>query len=93
MCNLNIPRITAELDLRLCNAFGNREIEKIMKERCLNAIKNKTLANLYDPIKLSKKIEDHYYVLITSVNEAKIVSVLTETGVHDLICMCINAQA
>lgn len=93
MANLDMARIENEITWRLFNTFNNREAEKIIKQRCMDAIKNKTLKSLYKPIKLCTKIEDHFFVLTFSVNEPKIVTVLNETGVHDLICMCINAQS
>lgn len=94
MANLNMTRVEKELAWRLFNTFGNSRAEEILRQRCLTAIKNKTLKNLYAPIKFDKRIKDPYFVLNVSltITEAKIINVINETGIYDLLCLCINAQ-
>lgn len=90
MCKLDWTRIEKELHWRLLISFDDAESASIMLKRCLEAIKCKSLKKLYEPFKIVKTVGESR--IVTIIDEKKILEALSESGVHDMVCMCINAQ-
>lgn len=93
MHELRFERIKQEIYWRLLASFNNHSVEQELNERCINAIKTKSLENLCSPITIVKELKNHGPMVYFSATEQRISEVLSETGVMDIICMCINAQA
>lgn len=91
MCKLDMTRIENELYWRLLIFFEDTDLANIMVSRCINAIKCKDTKKLYAPIKITKTGDED--CIIANIDEKKVLDSLTKTGVHDIVCLCINAQS
>lgn len=92
MHELKFERIKQEIYWRLLASFNNHSIEQELNERCIRAIENRNLKNLCAPITIVKK-NNNGSTIKYFASEHNISQILSETGVMDIVCMCINAQA
>lgn len=91
MSQLNFERFEFEVTNRLRGTLNSVTAERILRDRCINAVK---LRNI-DKAKVFNKI--HLYFSsdaspVRVIQTSQIITTLKGTGVLDLISICINAQ-
>lgn len=91
MSKLNFERFEFEVINRLRGALNSITAERILSDRCINAVKMKS----FDHADVFKKI--HIYstsstVPVRIIQTSQIITTLQNTGVMDLVSICINAQ-
>lgn len=89
MSQLNFDHLEYEVTNRLRGAFRNPVAERLLKERCINAVKlcNINQSNLFDGISITKPNS-----AARVIKSEQVVHALKTTGVMDLVSICINAQ-
>ena len=91
MAQLNFERVDFELTNRLRGALNSNDAERILHDRCINAIKLKNI----DKADVFKKIHVYFRSFdcpVRIIQPPQILATLHSPGVLDLITLCINAQ-
>lgn len=90
MAQLNFGHLEYVITNRLRGEFRNPVAERLLKDRCLNAVnlRNINAAGLFNQIVLPQIASYSPRIIRTS----EIIEVLKNTGVMDLVYLCINSQ-
>lgn len=85
MTELKFDRIEMEVANRLYGTFQNPVAEQLLQERCISAVAIGSICctNLFDDININN---------LQIIKSDQVLAVLTNSGVLDLVTICINAE-
>ncbi|MBO5178987.1 MAG: hypothetical protein J6B87_01380 [Clostridia bacterium] len=85
MTQINFGRLEHEITNRLRGEFRNPVAERLLRDRCVNAVKLRSIdqAELFSGIIVSK---------VRIIKSEQVIDTLKSSGVLDLVSICINAQ-
>lgn len=91
MAMLNFERFEFEVTNRLRGVFNSITAERILRDRCIDAVKLQSMdkANVFNKIHI---YSNSSAVPVRIIQTSQIVTTLQNTGVMDLVSICINAQ-
>lgn len=91
MTQLNFDRLEYEITNRLRGAFRNPTAERLLQTRCINAVKLRSIdkSELFNGINITSGKTN---VPVRIIKSEQILDTLKNSGVLDLVSICINAH-